>query len=94
MEEIFFHNYYKLKYDNIIIINKYDYSRTMPQIIENINIPLNSFIKPLLIGNNNIFRFFAVKSKEEQVISYLNFAIIKFKEFKFYFYNSIYNIKN
>ena len=36
-------NYYKLKYDNIKIINKYDYSSTMPQIIESINIPLNSF---------------------------------------------------
>jgi hypothetical protein len=87
-------NYYKLKYDNIKIINKYDYSSTMPQIIESINIPLNSFGKPLLVGNDNIIRFSAVKSKEEQVISYLKFAGIKFKEFKFYFDNLIYDIKN
>ena len=87
-------NYYKLKYDNIKIINKYDYSSTMPQIIENINIPLNSFGKPLLVGNDNIIRFSAVKSKEEQVISYLKFAGIKFKEFKFYFDNLKYDIKN
>ena len=62
-------NFDKLKY-NVRTISRYDYATTFPQIIEGINIPLNSIGKPLILGNDNIFRFSAVKSKEEQVISF------------------------
>ena len=74
-------NYDKLKFNDIKIINRYEYATTMPQIIEGINIPINSIGKPLLIGNDNIIRYSAVKSKEEQVISFLKNGRIKFKEF-------------
>ena len=74
-------NFDKLKY-NVRTISRYDYATTFPQIIEGINIPLNSIGKPLILGNDNIFRFSAVKSKEEQVISFLTYGREKFKEFK------------
>ena len=74
-------NYNKLKFNNIKIINRYEYATTIPQIIEGINIPINSIGKPLLIGNDNIIRFSAVKSKEEQIISFLKNGRMKFNEF-------------
>ena len=73
-------NYNELKY-NIKTINRYNYAPTMPQIIEGINIPINSIGKPLLIGNDNIIRYAAVKSKEEQVIQFLIKGREKFNEF-------------
>ena len=74
-------NFDILKY-NARTISRYDYATTFPQIIEGINIPLNSIGKPLILGNDNIFRFSAVKSKEQQVIYFLIYVKKKFKEFK------------
>ena len=73
-------NYNKLK-NNIKIINRYNYAPTMAQIIEGINIPIYSIGKPLLIGNDNIIRYSAVKSKEEQVIQFLTKGRNQFNEF-------------
>ena len=85
-------NYNELKY-NIKTINRYDYAPTMPQIIEGINIPINSIGKPLLIGNDNIIRYAAIKSKEEQVIQFLIKGKEKFKEFNNTFENLVNEIK-
>ena len=73
-------NFNKLKYDTRTI-TRYNYATTIPQILEDINIPINSIGKSLVIGNDNYFRYSAVRSKEEQVKEFLSYAKLKFNNF-------------
>ena len=73
-------DYNNLKYD-VTTITRYNYATTIPQILEDINIPINSIGKSLVIGNDNFFRYCAVRSKEEQIKEFLSYGKLKFNEF-------------
>ncbi len=73
-------NFSKLKYD-VRTITRYNYATTIPQILEDINIPINSIGKSLIIGNDNYFIYSAVRSKEEQVKGFLSYAKLKFNKY-------------
>ena len=64
-------NYDKLKLDNIFY-TKVDPSSIISQIMENVNIPLQSEGIAYPIANDPLLRYTAYKSKEVQLINQLN----------------------
>ena len=74
-------NYDKLKLDNIFY-NKVDPSSIISQILENVNIPLQSEGLSYPIGNDSLFRYTAYKSKEIQLINQLNTFIKKYSYYE------------
>ena len=67
-------NYEQLKLDNTFY-NKLDPSSIICQILENVNIPLQSEGISYPIGNNSLLRYIAYKSKEIQLINKLKVYI-------------------
>ena len=86
-------NYDKLKLDNIFY-NKVDPSSIISQILENVNIPLQSEGISYPIGNDSLFRYTAYKSKEVQLINQLNTYIKKYSNYKEDLKEIINKIKN
>ena len=74
-------NYDKLKNDNIFY-TKVDPSSIISQILENINVPLQSQGIAYPIGNDPLLRYTAYKSKEVQLINQLNAYINKYPNYK------------
>jgi len=74
-------NYDNLKYENKFI-SKLDPSSIISQILENINIPLQSQGIAYPIGNDPLLRFSAYKSKEIQLLNQLNTYIKKYPDYK------------
>ena len=74
-------NYDKLKNDNIFY-TKVDPSSIISQILENINIPLQSQGVAYPIGKDPLLRYTAYKSKEIQLINQLNTYINKYPNYK------------
>ncbi len=77
-------------------INFYNIVPTISQIITNINIPLESIGIPEFLGDDEIIRISAIKSKENQLKQIIEKYEKKFKNFNFFFdikkelYNSKY----
>ena len=57
--------------ENIPLISLNDFPCTISQILKNINLPLESTCIPRLIGNDKLLRFANVKSKEIQLIQFI-----------------------
>ena len=57
--------------ENIPLISLNDYPCTISQILKNTNLPLESTCTPRLIGNDKLLRFANVKSKEIQLIQFI-----------------------
>jgi len=73
-------NYDSLKYENTFI-TQLDHSSIISQILEDINIPLQSQGIAYPIGNDSLLRFSAYKSKEIQLLNQLNTYIKKYSVF-------------
>ena len=74
-------NYDNLKSENAFI-TKLDPSSIISQILEDINIPLQSQGIAYPLGNDPLLRFSAYKSKEIQLINQLNTYIKKYPDYK------------
>jgi len=74
-------NYDSLKYENTFI-TQLDHSSIISQILEDINIPLQSQGIAYPIGNDSLLRFSAYKSKEIQLLNQLNTYIKKYPDYK------------
>ena len=81
-------NYDKLKLDNTFY-TKLDPSAIISQILENVNIPLQSGGISYPIGNDSLLRYTAYKSKEIQLLNQLNTYIKKYD----YYENDLDKIK-
>ena len=86
-------NYDKLKLDNIFY-KRLDPSSIISQILENVNIPLQSQGISYPIGNDSLFRYTAYKSKEVQLINQLNTYIQKYPYYENDLNEIIHKIKN
>ena len=69
----------KVQMDKIWV---YDVAPTVSQILSGVNIPLEAQGEPRLVADDNILRYTAVKSKQIQLIQYLNKYIEKFPNAK------------
>lgn len=63
---------------NIPIISINDISCTISQVIKNTNLPLESTCTPRIIANDKLLRYTRVKSKEIQLIKYLEKLTLKY----------------
>ena len=74
-------SYDKLKSDDIFY-TKVDPSSIISQILENVNIPLQSQGIAYPIGNDSLFGYTAYKSKENQLLNQLNAYIEKYPNYE------------
>ena len=86
-------NYDQLKLDNTFY-NKLDPSSIISQILENVNIPLQSEGIAYPIGNDPLLRYTAYKSKEIQLINKLKVYIDKFPKLEKSLKEIFYKINN
>ena len=86
-------NYNKLQSDNIFY-TKLDPSSIISQILENINIPLQSEGISFPIGNDSLLRYTAYKSKEIQLINKLKAYSNKYPKFEQNLKEIMYKITN
>ena len=86
-------NYEKLKMENIFY-SKSDPASIISQILENVNIPLQSRGIAYPIVNDSLFRYTAYKSKEIQLLNQLNTYIQKYPSYESELNKIIDKIKN
>ena len=84
-----------LKNRNIPIISLNDIPCTISQVLKNINLPLESTCTPRLVGNDNLLRYTSVKSKEIQLIKYIEKFTLKYQKLSNQYKNKYYKkLKN
>ena len=75
--------------NNFEIINRYHYAPSMPLIIQDINIPLESIEMPLLFFNDSFWEENVIMMKVFQMVEFFKTGSLKVKKLENLFYNYI-----